>query len=173
MIVIALLILPVLIVEYSMGEHRGLPLAAPASALQHGSHLVRVCDGVHRDGKRVPQQAPLLWQHWLDLAIIILPAISFLRSLRRAPVRLAVGQTPTSGQDQSRLSLAGSDHACVRALLLLDVLSKILRLGPEKQLSRLRERLQEIEAEAGVVRGEIANLERLIACRDDTGPRPG
>jgi len=176
MIVIALLILPVLIVEYGLGERIGahpwlrllLHLGTGLIWFAFATEFI-VMAGVSRNKLRY------CGQHWLDIAIIILPAISFLRSLRA--VRAARLARLARLQHLAKLSrvfrLRGLLMRAMRALLLLDILSKVLRLGPEKRLQRLRERLLEIEAEAGIVRSEIACLENLIAGRDGTDPRPG
>ena len=176
MIVIALLILPVLIVEYGLGDRIGahpwlrllLHFSTGLIWFAFATEFI-VMAGVSRSKLRY------CGQHWLDLAIIILPAISFLRSLRAVRRSGSRGWRDSNTSPGSAASFACGVCSCaaMRALLLLDVLSKVFGLAPEKRLQRLRERLQETEAEAGILRQEISDLERLIAGRDETDPRPG
>ncbi|GEM_PF-762428 len=71
------------------------------------------------------------WQHWLDLAIILLPLISFARALRLG--RLG---------NMSRLyRLRGLALRAFRAVLLLDVFKRLLLLRPERRLARLQRSL--------------------------------
>jgi len=107
-------------------------------------------------------------QHWIDIAIIILPLISFLRSLRiMRAVRLARLAKAQQLTKMSRLyRLRGLVARAVRALLLLQLINRILRIPPEKQLRKLREKLRDKEAEMASLRRVIASLEEKIAARD-------
>jgi hypothetical protein len=103
-------------------------------------------------------------EHWLDIAIILLPLISFLRSLRvvRATrvARLARIQQITK---MSRLyRLRGLAMRTLRALLLLKIVNRILRISPETQLKRLREQLRDKKTEIKLLRMQIAELEKYI-----------
>jgi len=168
MIVIALMILPVLLVEFKWEEqvaaHAGLRLLLHVSTgviwfafAVEFLVMIAVADKKLRYCR----------QHWLDLVIILLPLISFLRSLRvvRA-TRLARLARIEQLTRMSRLyRVRGLAIRGFRTLLLLELLQRMLRTTPEKRLKRLRERLQEHEQEAEELRREIAALETIIPAR--------
>jgi hypothetical protein len=162
MIVIAMMILPVLLVEFAMKEqiaahlwlqvlvHTSTGLIWLAFAIEF-IVMVTVADSKFRYCR----------EHWLDLAIIMLPLISFLRSLRvvRA-VRVArLARIPLLTKMIRLYRLRGLAMRVFRAVLLLELLNRVLRVTPEKKLDRLREQLREKEKEAEALRCEIAALE--------------
>lgn len=97
--------------------------------------------------------------HWLDLVIILLPLISFLQALRLS--RLARLQQLTKTTRLYRFR--GVAMKTYRALLLIDVVARLLQGSPEKRLVKLREQLQEREAELALLRRDIAKLEMQLA----------
>lgn len=103
-------------------------------------------------------------QHWLDLAIILLPVISFLRSLQvlRA-TRLA---KLTKVQQLSKMArvyrLRGVSTKALRALVVFELLHRLLRVKPEKQLLKLRREEERLERELGQLRGRIARVEARL-----------
>lgn len=104
-------------------------------------------------------------EHWVDLAIIVLPFISFLRGLRvvRAMrvARLAKVQQLTR---MGRLyRLRGLAIRALRALIILKLLNRLFRISPDRQLRKLRNVLKERETEIEVLRREITELERQVA----------
>ena len=54
-----------------------------------------------------------------------------------------------------------------RALLLLELINRMLGVPPEKQLRRLREQLREKEKEVAALRTVIVDLEKLIAAQKE------
>ena len=94
--------------------------------------------------------------HWLDLAIIFLPLISFARALRVA--RLA-----RLGRMSRLYRLRGLAIRAFRALLLLDVIARVIGRTPEKEVKRLRALAAAKEAELDDLRKDIAKLEARIA----------
>lgn len=168
MIVIALMILPVLLVEFTLEEqvatHVGLrALLHVSTGVIWFAFAVEFLVMIAVAEKKIRYCR----QHWLDLAIILLPLISFLRSLRvvRATrlARLArVEQLTRMGRLYRVRGLAMRGF---RALLLLELLQRMFRIAPEKRLARLRERLQENEQEAAELCREIAATEKIIATR--------
>ncbi len=159
MIAIALLILPVLGVEYVWG-HLVQQNAALALALD-------LCTGVIWFAFTVEfimmcsfaeNRLAYCRQHWLDLAIILLPLISLLRFARVARVTQVVRVKQLS--TVSRVyRLRGLSLRAYRALILLDLLDRILHPTPEKRLAHLRAALAVKEAEAADLRRKIAELE--------------
>ncbi len=92
-------------------------------------------------------------QHWLDLLIILLPVIAFLRALRVA--RLArLGRA---------YRIRGTLLRAWRALLVLELVRRLVQPPPEKRLLQLREQLAVKEGELTTLRQEIEALEQALA----------
>ncbi len=103
-------------------------------------------------------------RHWLDLVIILLPLISFLRSFRLLRMtRLAkVTKLPQVARFIRVYRLRGVTMRGIRALMILDIAHRVLRISPKRRLNGLRIRLAEKEREAAALREQIATLERKI-----------
>lgn len=101
-------------------------------------------------------------RHWLDLVIILLPLVSFLRSLRslRAAKLIKIGKL----QQVSRLTrvyrLRGVALRGWRALVLLEVVQRLLHSSPEKRIRQLEEICIEKERELKYLREQIQHLRR-------------
>jgi voltage-gated potassium channel len=169
MILIAMAILPILLVEFGM-RHQ----VAQHRWLQHTLHvslgviwfafaaefvvMLSVADKKLRYCK----------EHWIDIAIILLPFVSFLRSLRIIRVT-RVAQLARMEQlvKMSRLyRLRGLAMRALRAMLLLKLLNRLLPSDPRKQLQRLREQLKDKQAEVRQLKLQIVDLERTIAANE-------
>ena len=96
--------------------------------------------------------------HWLDLVIILLPLIAFLRALRLSRLARLQQLTKTTRLYRFR-SVATKTY---RALLLIDAVARLIQGTPEKRLVKLREQLLEREAELTQLRREIALLEAQL-----------
>lgn len=101
-------------------------------------------------------------KHWLDVVIIVLPLVSFLRSLQllRAAKLMKLGKL----QQLSRLvrvyRLRGVAMRALRALLVLDLVHRLLRVTPEKRLAKLQADYEEKQLELELLRQEIEELRR-------------
>jgi len=99
-------------------------------------------------------------KHWLDMVIILLPLVSFLRTLRimRAAKLLNIGML----QQLSRLirvyRLRGVALRGWRALILLDLIQRLFWSSPEKRIGKLEEKCQEKERELEYLREQIQRL---------------
>jgi hypothetical protein len=170
MMVIAMMILPVLLVEFAMKEqiaahlwlqvlvHVSTGLIWFAFAIEF-IVMVTVAENKFRYCR----------EHWLDLAIIMLPLISFLRSLRivRAARFARLARIPLLTKMIRLYRLRGLAMRVFRAVLLFELLNRVLRVTPEKKLHRLREQLREKEKEAESLRHEITALEaELEHCQE-------
>jgi hypothetical protein len=156
MFLIALLILPVLGVDFALKDHvRESP--ALAAALDIGTGLIWLAFA----GEFIvmvslaDHKLRYCKEHWLDLAIILLPLIAFLRSLRLLRV--------------ARLSravrvfrLRGVLTRAFRALVLLEIVQRLAHRDPYRRLRSLRELLEEKELEAQDLREQIRVLEREV-----------
>lgn len=96
--------------------------------------------------------------HWLDLLIILLPIISFLRSARL----LRLGKL---AKVIRAYRMRGVATRALRALVAVDLLGRVLRRTPESQLAHLREKLELRREEFGELEQQVAALERRIQKR--------
>ena len=103
-------------------------------------------------------------KHWLDLVIILLPLISFLRSwqLLRASKLVNFSKLQQISRIIRAYRLRGVTMRALRAFLVLGILQRILRTKPEQKLAKLRELYAEKEAELAMLRDEIEQLEQLV-----------
>ena len=167
MIAIALLILPILLLEFGFKS-----LVADHAWLRY---VIHVATGFIWFAFAVEfilmvsvseKKFRYIKTNWLDLAIIVLPLISFLRSLR--VLRLAkianVGKLAKMGRIYR---MRGLGTKLFRALLLLEVVNKVLRITPEKQLTKLETLREEHLAELDEMDAEIAELKQAIERRQD------
>lgn len=97
--------------------------------------------------------------HWIDLAIVLLPFFNFVQALRLGRLLRLQQLTRTA-----RLyRLRGVALRAWRALLLVDAVSRIINGPPERRLVKLRAALAQKEQELADLRTEIAGLERATA----------
>jgi hypothetical protein len=108
-------------------------------------------------------------RHWLDLVIIALPLISFLRSARilRATKMLNMSKLQQLSKIVRVYRLRGVALRGWRALLLLELLDRLLLATPEKQIRRLEARCEQAEREWLQLRAQLeerrAQLQRTEA----------
>ena len=158
MLCIAMLILPVLLVEFKFQSE--------IDARPWLQTVLHVCTGliwfaftvefivmVNATDKRMRY----VKKNWIDLAIILLPLISFLRSLRivRAArlARFAKLQQLTKMTRVYRMR--GLVAKTLRALLLFEIVHRIFRISPERRLVKLEDELAEKEEELVELRERI------------------
>ncbi len=107
-------------------------------------------------------------EHWLDLAIILLPFISFLRALR--VVRATRLARLAKIQQLSRMGrvyrMRGLMMRAVRALMILKLVNYLFRISPERQLRKLQAVLEEKELQIAALRQEIVELEKQVQERE-------
>ena len=99
-----------------------------------------------------------LVKHWLDVAIVCLPAIAVLRTLRLTQLlRL---------QQVMRLArmyrLRGLGMRLFRAVLVLELLSRLWPAKPKKKIAQLLEKIEEKEYELQKLREELLYWESQI-----------
>lgn len=160
MIGIALLILPLLAVEFifvrQIQEYAWLALVTQlAGAFIWLAFAIEYLVMISLVSNRIK----FIKEQWLNLAIILLPLIAFLRVLR-------IGRLVKLGKltRTARLfRLRGLVMRAWRALLILQIVDRILHRDPQKQLERLKSHLEEKEQEAEALREEIARIEAELA----------
>lgn len=160
MLAISLLVLPVILVEYLLAEtiqnHLWLSrMVQGATAVIWWTFTIEFVLMVSITNKKLAYCK----QHWIDLAIILLPLLAFLRALRLG--RLL--RLQSLGKTARMYKLRGVAMRSYRALMVIDLIQRLILGGPEKRLQRLRHRLAEQEAQLDVLRSEIAELESELA----------
>lgn len=164
MIFVAVLILPVIGIEFiyereigaNAAYHLGVNLATCLIWLAFTVEFVVVMS-LHRKKLRYCKE------HWIDLAIILLPLIAFLRAARLT--RLARLQRLSKTARIYRIR--GLFVKLQRAVLMLSIVKRILHARPEARLKSLEEKLREKAAEMSLIREEIEELHRIIEVRDE------
>jgi hypothetical protein len=117
-------------------------------------------------------------KHWLDLLIILLPLISFLRSLRilRATKLLNISKLQQLSKFVRVYRLRGVALRGWRALLLLELVDRVLHAKPERQIKRLEAKCEQAERELLQLRAQLAarraqlNSTQLPTQDAQTGP---
>jgi hypothetical protein len=171
MIAVALLILPVLAIEHYWNHLLAQPRYRWLLALLDISTSI-IWLAFATEFVIMVSVAKSKWKycisHWVDLAIILLPLISFLRCLRALRVarlmRLQrVAKLTQALSNMGRLyRLRGLAFRAYRALLILELLERIWPMPPERRLERLREQLNLKEEELRELRRTIQALEQQV-----------
>ena len=166
MFVIALMILPVLLIEFGLKEkivempwlRIALHVSTGVIWFAFALEFIVMCSVAKK-------KLQYCKEHWLDLAIILLPLISFLRTLRvlRATHFARVARVQQLTKVGRMYRMRGLAIKVFRALLLFEVINRMLRISPERKLRRLQENLAEKMQEVDSIREQITALEAVIA----------
>lgn len=156
MLCMAVLIIPVLAVEFLaadfVSEHPPLKLcllvALAAIWLAFALEFLLMF-------ALAPRALDFLRRHWLDLAILLLPLIAFMRSFQLLRV-LQMGQVARLSKTWRLRALA---MRVLRSLLLITAIQRLLRPPPPKQLAELREDYRRREDELSRLRVRIRELQ--------------
>lgn len=170
MILIALLIMPVLIVEFFL-KQQVAENAWLRAALHISTGVIWFAFAAEFILMVSAAEKKLIYvkNHWVDLAIILLPLLSFLRSLQvlRASRAFKIARLPQLGRLVRVYRLRGTALKAFRALLVLDVLHRLITPDPEKRIARLRRQVKELERESRLLRQKIARLREEKDVADD------
>ena len=163
MLVIALLILPILLIEFAfkglVQEHFWLRLVLHlATGFIWFAFALEFIIMVSATDKKLAY----VKKNWIDLAIILIPLISFLRTLR--VLRLAklakIQKIARLGRVYRVRSLG---MKATRAMMMFGLVNKILNITPEKRLAKLNAELEERTIEINELKTEISTLEETIS----------
>ncbi len=171
MIIIALLVLPFLALEFFWEEqvrsHFGLDLF-----LDIGTSLIWMAFVLEFTvmASVAPKKLRYGMQNWMDLAVVVLPMVDFLPILRllRLTRLLQLQQLSRLGRVYR---LRGLLFKLWRALLLLELVQRLLGHTKERRLNRLQELLAAKEEELAELRREIGELEDQLAQENRRAPR--
>ncbi|WP_417739345.1 potassium channel protein [Rosistilla oblonga] len=165
MIWIALMILPVLVIELwlktQVADYRWLRIALHVSTgviwFSFAAEFILMASVAEK-------KLTYLKEHWIELAIILLPLLSFMRSLRllRATGASKLIRLSQLNQIVRTYRLRGTAMRALRALILLDLFQRLTLRAPEKTIAKLQLQLEELETEAKQIRRKIGRLERTI-----------
>lgn len=162
MLAVALLVLPLVIVEHVWADRIA---AAPGLflAVQSATALIWFAFAVEfiLMLSVSPKKLAYCQKHWLDLAIILLPLLAFLRVAQLS--RLIRLQQLANTSRAYRLR--GLLMKTWRALLVISVVQRVVEGTPERRLEKLRETCRERELELADLRAQIAELERCVERR--------
>ena len=167
LIIFALLVLPLLVFDYFWAEQiRQSPL------LQLSSHLAMTTIWLAFTLEFivmisvVDHKIRYCREHWIDLAIIAMPLIAFLRMAQLSRL-LRLNQLTKSARIYRMRGLLLRSY---RALLLVDGIQRLLRRSPQKRLAKLQAVLQDRQCEIDEIRDEIRQLESEVQ-QDETAER--
>jgi hypothetical protein len=160
MIVVALMILPLMGFEYQyadlIADDARLDLVVRAGTgliwAAFAAEFIVMISIVERKAKYCKE-------HWIDLAVILLPLVAFLRVGRLARLLRLQQLTRTA----RIYRLRGVIMKLYRAILLLDVLDRVFRGDGATRLARLRETIAEKEQELLELHQELVELELEFA----------
>ena len=166
MIVIALMILPILLVEFGLrgqvAERTWLRITLHVSTgtiwFAFALEFIVMCS-------MAPKKFHYCRVHWLDLAIVLLPLVSFLRSLRvlRATRLARLAKIQYLAKMGRVYRLQGLAIKGFRGLAVIEAMNRILPRTLERQVELLKEQLAENEKEGRGLQRRIVSIERLIA----------
>ena len=173
MLIIALLILPVLLIEFRFQEllQSSIWLKLVLSISMGLIWCAFTCEFILMVSTTKKKLA-YVKKNWIDLAIILLPLVSFLRSLRI--VRAAKLASFAKLQQLTKMGrvyrMRGLLAKTIRAFLVLELLNRILKPSPEKRLEKLlaqvedkEEELHELQQQVESVRAELVEKQQAEA----------
>lgn len=171
MICIALLILPVLGIQlyFASAKHNIVDFPVLRFLLNFGTGLIWFAFTTEFIVMVSVAEKKFAYckKHWLDLIIILLPLVSFLRTISfvRATKLAKLGKL----QQLSRLvrvyRLRGVSMRALRALLVLEVIHRLLRTKPEKRIRKLEEQYLEKQRELEFLQEEIDRIKAIAAAK--------
>jgi hypothetical protein len=176
MLVFAVLILPVLALEFVRADDvRSSP--ALALAVHAGVAVIWVAFATEFAVKVSASRRPFVYsrERWLDLAIVLLPVLEFALSTLAdaAPVARLLRLTRAVAPEQlARMGqmyrLRGLLMKAWRAVLVLRLVAKLTGNTPAKQLRKLEAQIAEAEAALADLRGQADELRRQCRAAEVT-----
>jgi len=170
MLIIALLILPILLIEFGLSSmierHGWLRLLLHISTgFIWWAFTVEFITMISATDKKFAY----VKKHWIDLAIILLPLLSFLRSLRF--LRLARLAKVQKIAKMGRIyRMRGLGMKVFKAMIVVGFMQRVLRVTPEKRLKKLQAQHEEKAIELNELEAEIAELQSEIARGQGVSP---
>jgi len=174
MLFMAILILPILAAELFWAEevagHAGVRLA-----LDLGTAVIWLafCVEFIVMSTLAPKKLVYLARNWINLAIIVMPFLAFLRGLKVGRVLWLGKGLGKAVKTLKVYRLRGLWMRGWRGMVALDLLERVVHRTPERRLRRLRETLGERERDIARLRGRIRDLEAEVRAAATKGDDPG
>jgi voltage-gated potassium channel len=174
MLFMAILILPILAAELFWAEevagHAGVRLA-----LDLGTAVIWLafCVEFIVMSTLAPKKLVYLARNWINLAIIVMPFLAFLRGLKVGRVLWLGKGLGKAVKTLKVYRLRGLWMRGWRGMVALDLLERVVHRTPERRLRRLREILAERERDISRLRGRIGDLEAEVRAAATKGDDPG
>ena len=165
MIAIALLVLPMLGIEYFLESmiRENLVLGMAVQFAQAFIWFAFAAEFVLLISL-VSKKLKFAKEHWLDLLIILLPMIAFMRLFRLAGATRLTRLTKSA----KIFRLRGTAMRAWRAILILQIVDRILHPDDEKRMKQLRKQIAEKKEEIVALESQLATLrEKVEANRDE------
>ena len=169
MLIIALLILPVLLIEFRYQEllQSTLWLKLLLSVCMGLIWCAFACEFILMVST-TKKKLGYVKKNWIDLAIILLPLVSFLRSLRI--VRAAKLARFAKLQQLTKMGriyrLRGLLAKTIRAFLVLDLVHRIMKTKPEKRLEKLLAQMEDKQSELRDLQQRVAEVRAELASQE-------
>jgi hypothetical protein len=100
-------------------------------------------------------------EHWIDIVIVILPMVAFLRGVRL----LKVARLARLSKSLRVFRLRGLAMRAYRGLVVLSIVERLIHRDPEKHLAHLQDLLAEKEEEIAQLRDKIREVESAVAAQ--------
>lgn len=108
-----------------------------------------------------PKKLDYCKKHWINIVIIILPLVAFLRSLQLFRfLRMA-----QAGKLAKAYRLRGLITRTLKLALAFNLIERILSMNPERFAASLEEKIAEKEEELADLREKLAETQRTVAAR--------
>ncbi len=162
MIAIAFLILPVLMVEFFL--HDQVEDSTVLWCLLHvGTGAIWLAFAIEFILMVSVAEKKIAYckEHWLDLAILLLPLISFLRSVQFLRATNAL-RLPQLTKMLRVYRMRGTAVKALRGLIVLDLFSRFFQPDAEQVVEQLHEDLREAEGKVRLIRRKLTKLEREL-----------
>ena len=160
MIAIAFLILPVLVIEFFLHDRvEGSVLLW--SLLHVGTGIIWLAFAIEFILMVSVAEKKIAYckEHWLDLAILLLPLISFLRSVQFIRATNAL-RLPQFTKMLRVYRMRGTALKALRGLIVLDLFSRFFKADPEQMVEQLQAELREAEAKVRVIRRKLTKAQQ-------------
>lgn len=174
MLIIAMLILPVLLIEFRYQEllQENIWLKLVLSISMGLIWCAFACEFILMVSS-TNKKLQYVKKNWIDLAIILLPLVSFLRSLRifRAAKLAKFAKLQQLTKMGRIYRMRGLLAKTIRAFLVLEIVNRVLKTAPEKRLDKLLAQVEDKEEELRELKERVASI-RAEMETEATSPIP-
>lgn len=162
MIAIAFLILPVLVIEFFLHD-RVEGSVVLWSLLHVGTGIIWLAFAIEFILMVSVAEKKIAYckDHWLDLAILLLPLISFLRSIQVIRATNAL-RLPQFTKMLRVYRMRGTALKALRGLIVLDLFSRFFKADPDQLVEQVRAELREAEAKVRMIRRKLSKAQQEV-----------